>query len=275
MTTRQRGSARKQVATRPAKTWLVDLGNTRLKWAAIASTNADALAARDVHACAHTGSTDSPALAAAFVHVRPGDPAWLASVASPAMTAAVATALGRRGALVQRAVTQSVCAGVRIAYDDPSRFGVDRFLGLLAAHARGQRAWLVVGVGTALTIDLLAADGVHHGGLIAPSPTVMRAALVQRAPHLPVDGGQVLDFARDTADALASGAIVSSRALIAHSLRAARQRLGETPTLLMTGGGSDALCAGWRVRALRAPELVLRGLQVYAHAAGMPPRQLD
>ncbi len=273
MTARRR--APKQAATDRAKTWLIDLGNTRLKWAAIASTNADALAAGDVHACAHAGTADAPALAAAFAQVQADDHAWVASVASSAMTAAVATALGRRGALVTRAVSQPTWAGVRIAYDDPSRLGVDRFLGLIAAHARGRRAWLVVGVGTALTVDLLAADGVHHGGLIAPSPTVMRAALVQRAPHLPVAGGQVVDFARDTADALASGAIVSARALIAHSLRTARQRLGETPTLLMTGGGADALCDGWRVRAQRAPELVLRGLQVYAHAAAVPPRQLD
>ena len=275
MTARQRRSSPQKAATQPAKTWLIDLGNTRLKWAGIASASPAALQSSDVHACAHTGSADAPALVASFAQVLAGDRAWIASVASSAMTAAVEVTLRRRGASVTRAVSQATCAGVRIAYADPSRFGVDRFLGLLAAHARGQRAWLVVGVGTALTIDLLAADGVHHGGLIAPSPTVMRAALVQRAPHLPIDGGRVLDFAHDTADALASGAIVSARALIAHSLRTARQRLGETPTLLVTGGGADALCDGWRVRAQRVPELVLRGLQVYAHAAGAPPRQLD
>src|SRR3546814_7703541 len=38
---------------------------------------------------------------------------------------------------------------VRIAYAEPRRLGVDRFLALLAARARGERAALVVGVGTA------------------------------------------------------------------------------------------------------------------------------
>jgi type III pantothenate kinase len=242
--------------------WLIDLGNTRLKWA-----RADALEHGDTRAIAHDGTVDAGLLAAAFAAIQPGDHAWIASVASPVLTAAVEAALHRSGATVMRATTRPACAGVRIAYADPSRLGVDRFLALLAAHAHGQGAWLIVGVGTALTIDLLGADGVHHGGLIAPSPTLMREALAQRAPHLPVDGGEVVDFANDTTDALASGAILSARALVARSLRAARRHLDETPTLLIAGGGAQVLCDGWRVRAERVPDLVLRGLRVYSQAA--------
>jgi type III pantothenate kinase len=239
--------------------WLFDLGNTRLKW-----TRADALETGDAHALAH-GHEGDP-LDAAFSDIRGGDRAWIASVASPTRTTAVESALVRRGAQVTRAITRSACAGVRIAYADPSRLGVDRFLALIAAHARAPGASLIASVGTALTIDLLDADGVHRGGLIAPSPTLMRESLALRAPQLPVEGGKVMDFASDTADALASGAIGSARAFIAHSLRTARRRLDTTPTLLITGGGADALCTGWRVRAERVPDLVLRGLRVYAHA---------
>jgi len=242
--------------------WLVDLGNTRLKWA-----SADALEHGGTRAIAHAGALDAGLLDGAFATIGPRQRAWIASVAPPALTAAVEAALHRRGAIIMRASTRASCAGVRIAYADPSRLGVDRFLALLAAHARGNGTWLVVGVGTALTIDLLDANGMHHGGLIAPSPTLMREALAQRAPHLPADGGEVVDFASDTADALASGAILSARALVVRSLRAARRRLEATPRLLIAGGGAQALCDGWRVRAERVPDLVLRGLQVYARAA--------
>jgi type III pantothenate kinase len=251
----------------PVRTWFVDLGNTRLKWAHV-----DALRSHDVQAYAHAGSQEAGSIGTRgldgiFADVRPGDRAWIASVAPPASTALVGSALERRGAIVVRALTQAACAGVRIAYAEPSRLGVDRFLALLAAHARGPGAWLIASVGTALTIDLLDAGGTHHGGLIAPSPTLMRAALSQRAPHLPVEGGAIVDFAADTVDALASGTILSARALIARSLRAARRRLDTTPTLLIAGGGADALCDRWRVGAERAPDLVLEGLAVYASAA--------
>ena len=241
--------------------WLFDLGNTRLKWVC-----ADAPHAGDVHALVHAQTDDAEALDAAFAAIRSGDRGLLATVASTTMTAAVEAALVRRGAQIARACTQAACAGVRIAYADPSRLGVDRFLALLAAHARAPRATLIVSVGTALTVDLLASDGLHHGGLIAPSPTLMRESLAQRAPQLPRNGGEVVDFAVDTTDALASGAILSARALIARSLRAARRRLGATPVLLITGGGADAVCAGWRVHAERVPDIVLSGLRVYAQA---------
>ena len=248
-------------AQRPAR-WLFDLGNTRLKW-----VRADLLGAGDVHALVHAGDCGSDALDAAFVDIGAGDRVWIASVASPALTTAIEAVLDRRGAIIVRAQTRRVLAGVRIAYTDPSRLGVDRFLALLGAHARAPNTWLIISVGTALTIDLLAADGTHHGGLIAPSPTLMRESLAQRAPQLPFDGGAVVDFATDTVDALASGTILSARALIVHSLRAARQRMHATPTLLVTGGGADALCDGWRAHVERAPDLVLRGLQVYARRA--------
>ncbi len=249
-------------------TWLFDIGNTRLKWA-----RADLLDSGNAYVFPHSQTADADALDAAFAEVRSGDHVWIASVASPMLAAAVAAALHRRGAHLASAITQSAYAGVRIAYADPARLGVDRFLALLAAHASASGATLIASVGTALTIDLLAADGRHHGGLIAPSPTLMRESLAQRAPQLPVDGGDVVDFATDTSDALASGAILSARALIARSLRAARRRLAATPTLLITGGGGDAVCDGWRVRFERAPDLVLRGLRVYVKAASKPARR--
>ncbi|MBS0211700.1 MAG: type III pantothenate kinase [Proteobacteria bacterium] len=250
--------------------WLIDLGNTRLKWA-----RADRLAHEGVQAFAHEQRLGADALAAVFApmfaSLVAGDRVWIASVAGSAATASVEAALSRIGAKVERVATRAELAGVRIAYADPAHLGVDRFLALLGAYARARQAWLIVGVGTALTIDLLAADGSHLGGLIAPSPTLMRQALAQRAPHLPREGGRVLDFAADTDDALASGAILSARALIERSIRAARRTLGAAPTLLVAGGGADPLLEGWRVRAQRAPDLVLEGAAAYAAQAGGTP----
>lgn len=242
-----------------ARRWLFDLGNSRLKW-----VRADALGKQPAQAQGHDGRLDASTLAMACADVCPGDRAWVASVALAAGEGLLA-ALRQRGALAVPAQTRAACAGVRIAYAQPLRLGVDRFLGLLAAHARAPQPWLVVNVGTAVTIDLLGADGVHHGGLIAPSPTLMREALTRRAVQLPAAGGTVLDFAGDTADALASGAILAARALVERSVRAARRRLGVRPGVLLSGGGADALREGWRLPLQGAPELVLEGLARYAH----------
>ena len=166
---------------------------------------------------------------------------------------------------ISLARTQRALAGVRIAYAEPRRLGVDRFLGLLATHAEGEGAALLVGVGTAITVDLLDATGVHRGGRIAPSPTLMREALHARAPHLPAQGGHYTPFARDTDDALASGCDGAAIALVEQSLHEATALLGAPPRLRVHGGGAVGLLPHWP-RAQPAPDLVLRGLAVWARS---------
>ncbi len=250
--------------------WLFDLGNTRLKWVA-----ADASDDAPVHALAHHQAVDPCiGLDAALAAIQPGDTAWLASVTATTVNTSVENALRDRGARVIKAHTLAEFAGVRIAYATPSQLGVDRFLSLVAAHALAGGPWLIVNVGTALTLDLLAVDGRHHGGLIAPSPDLMRQALAQRAPQLPPTGGAIHDFASSTIDALASGSTLAARGLIERSLGAAERLLGAAPRLLLAGGGADALAAGWSMQSLCQPDLVLRGLRLWMQAqqSSSPPR---
>jgi type III pantothenate kinase len=247
-------------------TWMFDLGNSRLKCAPLCEGRVGEGAVGegavgkvlDVH---HDGNDfDS-----GWVERLPPqiDTAFVASVATPALTVALLDALTQRCVRISLARTQRACTGVRIAYGDPRQLGVDRFLALLGAHARARAPWLVVGVGTALTIDLLDADGIHRGGRIAPSPTLMREALNARAPHLPSSGGTYAEFADDTAAALASGCEGAALALIARSVDAATTQLGIEPRVLLHGGGARVL---WpRVDAAAfAPTLVLEGLARWA-----------
>lgn len=236
--------------------WLFDLGNTRLKSAPLLEG-----APGEVAATAH----DNGDLAAQAEQSLPreGDIAYLASVASPALTAQLHGLLATRFAQIVIVRTRSEFAGLRIAYADPNKLGVDRFLALLAAHARGAGAWLVAGVGTALTIDLLDSAGRHHGGRIAPSPALMRAALHQRARQLPEVGGAYAEFADDTESALASGCEGAAIALIERSRVAAAQLLMAAPGLLLHGGGAPAL-AVHLPQAELASNLVLHGLAHWA-----------
>ncbi|HYM86198.1 MAG TPA: type III pantothenate kinase [Pseudoxanthomonas sp.] len=245
------------------KRWLFDLGNSRLKCAQLQADGS----LGEVVALAH----DQGRLAQALEQMLPthADSACLASVASPELTAALVEALTARFQRISLARSVAQLAGVRVAYADPARLGVDRFLAMLAAHARGARPWLVVGVGTAVTIDLLGADGVHRGGRIGPSPRIMRAALHAAAAHLPEQGGAYREFAADTSDALASGCEGAALGLIERSLRQGQALLGEPPALLLHGGGADALLPCFP-DALHAPSLVLEGLGLWSRV-GTPP----
>ena len=239
--------------------WLFDLGNTRLKCAPLHDDGAIGAVIGIEH--------DGAAFASGWDAQLPGqvDAAYISNVAGPGLAVALLDALTHRCKRISIARTQPAFAGVRIAYAQPHRLGVDRFLALLAAHARAPQAWLVVGIGTALTIDLLAADGRHRGGRIAPSPTLMREALHARAPQLPVNGGDYGEFAADTSDALASGCEGAALGLIDRSVVAATSLLAKPPRLLLHGGGARALLPQLP-QAEHAPTLVLEGLAHWARA---------
>ena len=228
-------------------TWLFDLGNTRLKCALL---HADGSIGETLAIAHDEGNAWLDALPTGTV-------ACVASVASDARRAALFDALCTRFSRLHRVRTECVLGPLRIAYDNPAHLGVDRFLAMLGQCGDG--AALVVGVGTALTIDLLGADGRHHGGRIAPSPRLMRDALHARAAQLPVEGGRYAEFADDTDHALASGCEGAALALVERSLQAAESTLGVPAALCLHGGGGEALRD--RLPEHRwLPDAVLRGL---------------
>lgn len=234
-------------------TWLFDLGNTRLKFAPLQGE-----AVGEVEAIPHAQLVAEQARE----RLPRGAVARVSSVAAPAVRDALLEGLSSRFDRVEVARTLPRCGAVRIAYAVPAHLGVDRFLTLLAAHARGGAA-LIAGVGTALTIDLIDAEGLHRGGRIAPSPALMREALQARVRQLPAEGGGYAEFADGTADALASGCEGAALGLVERSLAQARSLLGTTPRLLLHGGGADVLRARLP-EAEAAPALVLEGLAAWA-----------
>lgn len=241
-------------------TWLFDLGNTRLKFAALGADGHIG----PVRGAAHAdGGLDPDWLDALPARI---DLAVVASVAAPALRTILLDALAARGARVQLAQTLPALDGLRIAYADPARLGVDRFLALLAVQADGVPT-LVVGVGTALTVDLIDGAGRHLGGRIAPSPTLMREALHRRVAQLAPTGGAYVEFAADTEDALVSGCEGAALGLIERSRADALARLGAAPRLLLHGGGAEALRARLPGAQLRG-DLVLHGLARWHRAVG-------
>lgn len=230
--------------------WLFDLGNTRLKYAPL-------------DAPTHFRHLQGDEFSALPAEVR-GECAWVASVAPPPQRMQLLQALAPRFARISFARSAARWGRLHLAYAEPQRLGVDRFLALLAA-TQEEAAMLVVGVGTAMTLDFVDSQGRHRGGHIAPSPTLMRESLHARVPQLPLSGGEHVDFARDTADALASGCEGAALGLIALAAERAAHVLATTPSLIVHGGGVLPLLPHLP-GACHRPALVLEGLAAWAGA---------
>ena len=155
----------------PEPPWLLlDVGNTTIKWRL---TNADCLLTPGGEV------TDADALLR-VVEEQPWSVVGLSSVAGePAHNAVVKALSCRQAAPVRVAVSESSSMGVRNSYAVPEDMGVDRWLAMLAAHNLCEGPICVIDAGTAITLDLLAADGKHLGGYIFPGAELMCRALIR------------------------------------------------------------------------------------------------
>ena len=246
---------------------LVDIGNTRVKWARLI----DGRIGRQ-HAVEHAGwSREDFALT---LFGKPGARGFervvAVSVAGPRVDRAFTAATrARTGLPPEFFVSRRRAAGVITQYSEPWRLGADRLAGAIGGRrlARG-RAVCVIGVGTALTLDLVDARGRHRGGAIVPAPALMKDSLLTKTSGIRrrAQGGSVTGslFARNTRAAIEQGSRYAAAAFIDRGIDEARRLLGRTPLVLLTGGGAPNLRPLIRGRHRFISDLVLQGLAVIA-----------
>ena len=242
---------------------LIDLGNTRLKWALW-----DGAELHPGGAITHAGERPLD-FDSVWQQIDGADAAWVASVAAPALDAQLTQSLRARGIHATQFVRSSAQAcGVRSAYAQPERLGIDRFLSLIAAHARAHEPTVIASCGTALTLDALAADGTHLGGLIAPAPDIMRDALLGHTARLgELGSARIVERADNTTDAVESGCWLAAAALIERFVARSVQDFGTAPALVFSGGGAQRLAELIALPSRIDAELVLRGLAMFADRA--------
>jgi type III pantothenate kinase len=245
---------------------LFDLGNTRIKAARCVEGRIEAAAAwafttQDVWSIVERWILDESA-GAAIAHV--------ACVTRPSRRSRLLRLLRRHAMAVHEAGPPVSDGLLHLAYPQPERMGVDRWLALRAQRRRIDGGFVLAGCGSALTVDTVLADGRHLGGVIAPAPERALEALRRQAPHLPEAAGPVTPFATDTASALRSGAMLSAQGLIEHVLLAAEREHGGSLRLVLAGGGAAALWPGLQARAELREHAVLEGLADWAGGQPLP-----
>lgn len=260
-------------------TLLVDVGNTRLKWRWLEGPGGAPL-----DGVLPLKDLNTATLAEQFAAGWGGRPepcdALLSCVADETIANAVAEAARLLGCRPHRMQSSAEACGVRNGYVQPERLGVDRWLGLVAARSLRQGPACIVGVGTALTVDLLDAEGQHHGGLLVPGPELMQQALVTRTARIGAAARQAEPQVKEglgvnTAGAMQEGGLLAAAALAMRAATDFAERTGAPVWLYLTGGGAEAVAerlppqakwpAGLAGIAVQ-PDLVLQGLATMAAA---------
>jgi len=82
-----------------------------------------------------------------------------------------------------------------LSYDDPSKFGVDRFLAMLGALERfPEKPLLVIDAGSAVTFDVIDSQGMHQGGLKITLKTHGKVELMQCLFQLLIHKFKILNY---------------------------------------------------------------------------------
>jgi len=236
---------------------LLDIGNSRLKWAWQQEHdffNQPALDYRQPQFIDH--------LHQHWQNLPPADSLAIATVSHQSIAERIIILAKRLWPTIQiiQAQASAEKCGVKNAYRQPEKLGIDRWLALIAAHHKWLGNCWVVDCGTAITVDYLHADGRHKGGLICPGLHMMRQSLSQNTQLLPaIEQDYVTGLTDFTEAAIYSGTLLAACGLIEQSM----QSLDENARLILTGGDASRIAPHLKYDTHIEPNLVLTGLSLY------------
>ena len=128
--------------------------------------------------------------------------------------------------------------GMPIRYDNPREIGPDRLVNAVAGFERLGGPCVIVDFGTAVTHDVVSAEGEYLGGVIFPGVEISLEALSDRAAALPrVDLVEPRSLiGKSTVDAIRSGMIFGYAAMVDGIVGRLREQLGAEAQAIATGG---------------------------------------
>jgi type III pantothenate kinase len=244
---------------------VIDVGNTRLKWAWLTSTGLS-----DQQAVVHRNAKPGIWTTALFESGQKPSRVLVSNVAGPVM-AKTLTRLTRKKfhVKIEFVTAEREFHGLTSGYLNPSLLGADRWLALIGAWTRVRTALCVVDAGTAVKVDSVDAQGQHLGGLIAPGIHMMREVLMSNTSDIanaafnstPSLAGVL---ANNTIAAVSRGAVFALAGMADRAAEVVGQSTGTTPKLFITGGDASMIAGTMRAHGEIVPDLVLQGLAVIA-----------
>ena len=154
--------------------------------------------------------------------------------------------------------------GMAIRYDNPREIGPDRLVNAVAGYEKVGGPCVVVDFGTAVTYDVVSADGEYLGGIIFPGVEISMEALTERAAALPKIelGTPRALIGKTTIDAIRSGAVYGFAGMVDGILGRLREELGDEMKTLATGGLASAIVPFCEAIDEVDDELTLTGLRL-------------
>ena len=197
------------------------------------------------------------------VHVQDIDDCIISSVVPPVFNSVrtgVIKVIGKQPMVVGPGLK----TGLNIHVDVPSQVGSDRIVIAVAALAEYKAPLILMDLGTATTMDVVAPENRYMGGIIFPGVKVSLDALTSRAAQLPAIS---LDkpkhvVGKNTVDCMRSGMMYGTAAMIDGLVDRIEEELGHSCTLIATGGLAQFITPLCKREIILEKELLLKGLNI-------------
>ena len=161
-------------------------------------------------------------------------------------------------------IGSGIKTGLDIRIDDPGQLGADLVAASVAGIAEYPVPMMIFDMGTANTVCVIDREKRFLGGMIYPGLGVSLDSLTAHASQL---GGISLEapervIGRNTIDCMKSGVIYSAAAAMDGIIDRIQEEMGETLTVIATGGLAKCIVPHCRREVILDDDLLLKGLLV-------------
>jgi type III pantothenate kinase len=182
----------------------------------------------------------------------------------PSVTHTMQDAVTRLTGKPVMVVGPGVKNGLKIKLDNPAQLGSDRVADAVAAINSYPCPLIIIDMGTATTISVIDREKNFLGGMIIPGLRVSLDSLTMRTSQLPkisLDPPKKV-IGSNTVDCMKSGIIYSTASSIDGVIERIEEELGESCTVISTGGLSRAIIPYCRHDIVLDDQLLLKGLMI-------------
>ena len=193
----------------------------------------------------------------------------------PQVNRAIRSAVRKLTGLECIIVGAGIKTGVNAKIDDPGTLAGDLITGTVGALSMYKPPIIIVDMGTATTIVAVDKDGAYIGGAIVPGVNLSFEALSQGTsllPNISIEAPRKC-IATNTVDSMKSGAVFGTAAMIDGMIDRMEEELGQSATVVATGGLSGGIIPYCKHKIKHEPDLLLKGLAILYQKNAKPKKQ--
>ncbi len=182
----------------------------------------------------------------------------------PSVGKSVSHAVSKLFNIVPLMLGPGVKTGLNIKIDNPANLGADLVAGAVGALDTYNTPCVVIDMGTATTISVLDKTGAFIGGIISAGVKLTLKALAENTALLtsiPIEAPKSV-IGSNTEECMKSGLVYGTAAMLDGLLDKISAELGETPTIVATGGLSKDIISLCKNNIIYNKNLLLDGLRV-------------